>query len=302
MIWILILVLAHFFYAIVFIVDKYIISKPMPSPIVYAFWVGVLGIFILILIPLGTVIPGLDFTMPSKSEVFWSLIAGVAQIVAFVFFYKALNRGEVSRIVPFVGAMTSVFVLILSSLIIKEFLTNQQIIAFVLLVLGSFVIGFKRKHLSESNTWGLAIGAAFLFAFFWVTTKYLFLGTNFVSGLVWVRTGVAIIALTLLLSKKNRELIFSKTKEAKPKTTGFFMLSRVLNAVGSLFLYFAVFLGSSVSLTNAFNGLQYVFVLIIALLLFKKIPSLKEHFGREVVLQKIIAILLICVGLGLLVI
>ena len=40
---------------------------------------------------------------------------------------------------------------------------------------------------------------------FWVITKYLFLGTNFVSGLVWVRVGVAIIALTFLLSKKNRD-------------------------------------------------------------------------------------------------
>jgi len=302
MIWILALILAHIFYAIASILDKYILAKPIPNPMNYSFWVGFLGIFILILIPIGFLIPEQGFVMPNKSEIFWSLIAGVAQIGAFLCFYKALDKGEVSRIVPFVGAMTSVFVLILSSLILKEFLIAQQVIAFALLVLGSFVIGFKRKHLSENGILGLAIGGALFFALFWVITKYLFLGTNFISGLVWVRTGVALIALTLLFSKKNRKLIFSKTEKVKSKTTAFFMLGRILTVLGGLFLYFAVFWGSSISLTNAFNGLQYVFVLIIALSLFKKIPSLKEQFSKEVLFQKIIATLLICLGLGLLVI
>jgi drug/metabolite transporter (DMT)-like permease len=58
----------------------------------------------------------------------------------------------------------------------------------------------------------------------------------------------------------------------------------------------------SVSIANALQGLQYLFVLILALLLFKKIPSMKEQFGKEFIFQKVIAIVLICVGLGLLVI
>jgi len=112
---------------------------------------------------------------------------------------------------------------------------------------------------------------------------------------------VAIVALLLLISKKNREAVFENTKQAKPKTTKFFMLGRVLNVLGSLFLYGAVFLGSVV-LTNALQGLQYVFILILALLLFKKIPNLKEQFNRELLLQKIAAVLMICLGLGILVI
>jgi drug/metabolite transporter (DMT)-like permease len=112
---------------------------------------------------------------------------------------------------------------------------------------------------------------------------------------------VAIVAFALLFFKKNREVIFAKTREAKPETTGFFMLGRILNMAGSLFLYFAVFLGSIV-LANALQGLQYVFVLILALILFKKIPSMKEHFSRELLLQKIVAVLMICLGLAILVI
>jgi drug/metabolite transporter (DMT)-like permease len=296
MTWILLLVLAHVFYATVFLLDKYVLSTPRSTPITYAFYVGAMGIAILVLIPFG-------FVMPNNAEVFWSLVAGIFQIIAFVLFYKALDssKGEVSRVVPYVGAVTSVFVLIFSSLILKEFLANQQIIAFALLVLGGLVISFKRGKLFEKRVWQIATFAGLFFALFWVTTKYLFLGTNFISGLVWVRVGVAIIAFTLLLSQKNRKIIFSETKSSKPKTTGLFMLSRILNAAGSLFIYGAVFLGS-VSIVNALQGLQYLFVLILALLLFKKIPSMKEQFSKEFLIQKIIAIVLICVGLGLLVI
>ncbi|MBU4285041.1 EamA family transporter [Patescibacteria group bacterium] len=292
--WILLVILAQFFYALVFILDKYILSRSMPHQVVYSFYVGVLGIFVLVLIPFG-------FVMPNGAEVFWSLIAGVAQISAFLFFYKAVNREEISRVVPFVGAASSVFVLILSSCIIKEFLTFQQIIAFLLLVLGCLVVGFRKKHFMGNGVLGLSIVSAFFFALFWVITKYLFLGTNFVSGLIWVRVGVALIALTLLFLKKNRELIFSETKQVKSKTTKFFILGRTLNVAGSLFLYLAVFLGS-VTLTTAFQGLQYVFVLILALLLLKKIPVLKEQFNKEVLIQKIVAIIFICIGLSLLVI
>ncbi|HNU96725.1 MAG TPA: EamA family transporter [Candidatus Portnoybacteria bacterium] len=296
MIWILFLVIAHFFYGMVFILDKYILSRPKTNPITYAFYVGVMGAGVLILVPFG-------FIMPNSGEVFWSLIAGVFQVLAFIFFYKVLDsdKSEVSRMVPYVGALTSIFILIFSSLIIKESLTDNQIVAFILLVLGSLIIGFKKGEKLEKRIWWMAIFSGLFFALFWVVTKYLFLGTNFLSGLIWVRVGVAIIALTLLLSKKNRKVIFSETKESKPQTTRFFILSRILNAAGSLFIYGAVYLGN-VSIVNALQGLQYLFILILAILLFKKIPSIKEQFSKKFLIQKIIAIVLICTGLCFLVI
>ena len=293
-VWLAIILAAYLFYAIVFIIDKRILSQLLPNPVVYAFYVGFLGIFVLALIPFG-------FSMPSGSEVFLSLLAGVFQIFGFLLFYKAIHRGEVSRIVPFTGALTAVFVMILSSLTIKEFLTSQQFLAFVFLILGGLVISFKKGECFKNSPFILALFASLFFAAFWVITKYIFLGTNFVSGLIWVRIGVALIALTLLFSKKNRELIFSKTRETKPKIAGLFMLGRIINVAGSLFLYWAVFLGS-VSLASAFQGIQYVFVLILALLLFRKIPSLKEQFNQEFLFQKIVSVSLICLGLVILVI
>lgn len=51
--WLLLVILAHLFYALVFLIDKYIVSRPLPHPVVYAFYVGVLSIFIWVLAPFG---------------------------------------------------------------------------------------------------------------------------------------------------------------------------------------------------------------------------------------------------------
>lgn len=293
MTWLIIVILAHLFYALIFIIDKYIISRPLPHPVVYTFYVSVLSIFVWILIPFG-------FSFPSTHYVIWSILAGIFQVIGCIYFYKALNLGEVSRIIPFVGSFVAIFILILSSFLISERLTNQQLLAFILLVLGSLIISYKKKDIFQ-KPFGLAFFSALLFAAFWVITKYIFLGTSFISGLVWIRTGVAVIALFLLLPRKNRQLIFRETGELKPRTIKFFSGGRILTIAAGFFMYLAVFLGS-VTLANSLQGLQYAFILILALLFFRKIPSLREEFSKEIIVQKIIAIILISIGLFILII
>jgi len=296
MTWLLIVILAHLFYALVFIIDKYILSRPLPHPIVYAFYIGILSIFIWVLFPFG-------FYIPSFREIILVLLAGIAQVAGWIFFYRALNKGEVSRIVPFVGSFVAIFILILSDFLSVEHLTNQQILAFVFLVLGSLIISFKKGEFLKGffhGVFGLAFLGALLFAVFWVITKHIFLETSFVSGLIWIRTGVAFVALTLLIPRKNRQLIFKKTEKLKPKTIKFFISGRILSILASLFMYLAVFWGS-VTLANSLQGVQYVFILILAFLFFKKFPKLKEQLSKEIIVQKIIAIILIGLGLFILV-
>jgi len=300
MIWLLIVVIAHLFYSLVFVIDKYIVSKSLPHPIVYTFYVGILSIAVWALIPFG-------FCFPSAYYVFLSMLAGIAQVGGSIFLYRSLNLGEVSRIIPFIGSFVAIFILVLSTLLIGERLSLQQYIAFILLVLGSLVVSYlpcrqagRRKEFFQ-KPFGLAIIAALFFAIFWVITKYIYSGSSFVSGTVWVRTAVAFVSLFLLLPRKNRELIFKKTDEIKRKTVGFVIWGRSLTIVAALCMYFAVFLGS-VTLANALQGLQYAFIFLLALLFFRKIPSLKEELSREIIAQKIIAIILITLGLFILII
>lgn len=292
MTWLIIVIIAHLFYALVFVIDKYILSRSLPHPIVYAFYVGILSIAIWVLAPFG-------FYFPSSEETILILLAGIAQVAGWIFFYKAIHKGEISRIIPFVGAFIGIFTLILSVLIIKEGLTSKQLLAIALLILGSLIMALKKREIFQGY-FRLAILASLLFAVFWVITKHIFEDTTFVNGIIWIRTGVAVIALTLLISKKNRELIFQKAEKLEASTVKAFLIGRALGALAALGIYLAVFWGS-VALVNSLQGLQYVFVLILALLLFKKFPKLGEEFRREIIIQKIIAIILIGAGLFILV-
>lgn len=301
--WFLIVIVAHIFYALVFVIDKYIVSRSLPQPVVYSFYIGVLGFVILILVPFG-------FSFPSFTEIILILIAGAAQVAGWVFMYTALNKGEVSRVIPFIGGFIAVFTLIFSRFLINESLTAEQLVAFVFLVLGGLILSVRKKSFWEKSfkgifyrqkgIFGLAFLAALLFAIFWVITKYIFLGTSFVTGLIWMRTGAGLMALTLLIPKKNRKLIFKKTEKLKSGTVKFVFTGRALSVLAGLGVYLAVFLGS-VTLTNALQGLQYVFILLLAFLFFKKYPTLKEQFTKEIIIQKILAIILIGIGLAILV-
>ena len=292
MTWLIIVIIAHLFYALVFVIDKYILSRSLPHPVVYAFYVGILSIAIWVLAPFG-------FYFPSSEEIILILVAGIAQVAGWIFFYKAIHKGEVSRIIPFVGAFIGIFTLVLSVLIIEEVLTSKQLLAIVLLILGSLIVSLKKREIFQGY-FRLAILASLLFAVFWVITKYIFLDTTFVNGIIWIRTGVAVIALTLLISKKNRKLIFQRTEKLEASIVKSFLIGRASGVLAALGIYLAVFLGS-VALVNSLQGLQYVFVLILALLLFRKFPKLREEFSREIIIQKIIAIILIGAGLFILV-
>ena len=69
------------------------------------------------------------------------------------------------------------------------------------------------------------------------------------------------------------------------------------------FQNWAIFLAplAFLAIINALQGVQYVFLLIFAVLLSLKFPQiLKEEISREIIFQKVVAILLIGGGLVIL--
>ena len=51
--WLLIVIIAHFFNAGVFIADRYLLKKGFPNPLSYAFWIGLCSVVVLVLAPFG---------------------------------------------------------------------------------------------------------------------------------------------------------------------------------------------------------------------------------------------------------
>ena len=51
MLWLIVAISAYLILAIVFLVDKYLLVGPIPNPKIYAFYIGTLGIAVLLLVP-----------------------------------------------------------------------------------------------------------------------------------------------------------------------------------------------------------------------------------------------------------
>lgn len=294
--WLIITIFAYFLSAIVALFDKYLLKGPIPSPKIYSFYVGILGIFCLILIPFG-------FSIPSSPQFILSILVGALFIFSLSVFLQAVKLFEISRVVPSVGAITPIFVLILTFFSTKQMLTFYQFLAFLLILLGSFFITLETEKKINLKCFQLSIISAFLFSIAFFLSKIVYLYQPFWSGFILMRIGGFIGALFFLFSKEVREELFEKRISFKPKITEIFLLGQIIGAGGFILQNFAIKLVplKLLSFINTLEGTKYVFLLIFATFLSLKFPQiLKEEISGKILFQKIVAILLISGGLAIL--
>ncbi len=277
------------------VMDKFLVSKVVREPIVYAFMTAVTGPFSLLLAPFG--MQWLDNP--------WQYIAaglsGVAFIASIYFLFSAIGKISVSRVVPIQGGLIPLFTLIFAYFLLGERLELNQNIAVLFLVAGSVMISFQKKG-GDWRAFGItdsALSALFM-SLSSVLTKFTFDSSNFVSGMVWTRLSFALVALGILLFKQNREVIFHAPKQAGAKNVALYYSARATGTVGGFLQNYAVSLGS-VSLVNALQGVQFIFLLILTSFLSLYYPRvLKEKITANIIALKITAIILITCGLVLL--
>jgi len=295
--WLIFTILSCLLYAVVTVFNKFLLGqRATTKPLVFTFWLGVLSIFSFVLIPFGLSWPGWS--------AFWlDILIGIIYFVAILYFYEALDINEASRVSSLAGGLTPIVVLFFSITLLKESLSGLQLLAFFILVIGGFLISFKKSRggfkSSMKGLWFIALAVLFS-AIYWVGAKYIFEKQGFMTGFLWSRLGFVLAAVLILIRPSWRRNIFSSSKQITFKISSLFISSKLFAAFGSLFIHLALSLGS-VSLVNALGGMQYVFLLIFTIILSKKFPDiLQEKMSGGVLFQKIAAILLIGSGLMIL--
>lgn len=299
MLWLIITLFSYFILAIVFLVDKSLLIGSIPNPKLYAFYVGSLGILILVLAPF------VGFYIPERSPLILSLSAGAIYVLGLFWFYKTLQLFEASRVVPAIGGLTPLFTF--GFLYIFTFgqtvLTPKDFLAFILLILGTVLINLKKEKLINLKSFGFAGITAFFFSLAFVLTKYIYLALPFWNGFIWRSIGGFLMAICFfIIFPEIKKEIFSKREKFSKKVAIIFLSNQMAGAVAGLLQNWAIFLAplAFIPIIHALNGTQYAFLFIFSLILSLKSPQiLKEEISRKIIFQKIIAILLIGIGLAL---
>ncbi|PJA86730.1 MAG: hypothetical protein CO141_03110 [Candidatus Moranbacteria bacterium CG_4_9_14_3_um_filter_42_9] len=298
--WILFAIISYFLNAVTAIIDKFLLNKSVPSPKAYAFYVGLLSIFAVVFLPFGVVWPGL-------LSVIKDLIPGIIFFWLVFFFVTAVKKNEVSRVVTMIGGFAPIFTLGLSFFIFHERLRNLHFAAFGLLVLGGVLISLKRSGVGEIKNRlapsGISISVltAFFFALYYVSAKFIFSDDQtFISTFFWSRMGSFLAALAILLIPSWRVKIFGARKTAGTRGGALFLTNKVVAALAFILLNYSIKLGDA-ALVNAIQGVQYAFLFCLVLFFDKKYPNiLEEKMTRSIIAQKILAIIIIGIGLSLL--
>lgn len=297
--WLSAALISYLILAIVFLIDKHLLTGSVSSPKVYAFYSGIWGLSILLIIPF------VGFSVPQSSQIILSFLAGIFFIHGLFWFYKALQLFEPSRIVPTIGGLLPLFTAGLAYIISRgqETLSQSDFLAFILLISGSVLIACERSKKISLKSFRISVIAALFFAFHFVLAKYVYLRQPFWSGYIWIRIGAFFAALYFLLfSADVKEEIFKQGKII-PRSAGLYFLGQGLGGGANILQNWAVALSplAYVAFINALQGVQYAFLLIFTIFLSLKFPKiLKEKISKAILIQKIIAILLIGGGLFLL--
>ncbi|MFA5023883.1 MAG: EamA family transporter [Patescibacteria group bacterium] len=304
--WIIVASSAYLLLAIANLLDKFLVDNVLKNSKAYAFIACFLGMIVFAVAPWFLSWPGLPFFL-------FNLLIGAVFATALCLLYEALKRGEASRILVFIGGVTPVFSIIFSILFFKEHFTTNQWIGIVALLFGVFIIALlpqKRSYLTrvfnklrltqkmEKGGLWIALLCALAYSLYFIGTKYAYGTQPFISAFIWMRLGAGLFVLFFLIKKSDRQAIVANFKKSSPNKNKYLVVSnQILGSAGFLLQNYAVFLGS-VALVNALQGVQYAFLLVISAGLAILSPKLlKETFAWRIVLQKLVAVIIISLGL-----
>ncbi|GAC1412048.1 MAG: hypothetical protein NVSMB66_0070 [Candidatus Doudnabacteria bacterium] len=286
--YILLALSAWVIFGVVVLIEKFLLQKAsMENPDVLAFYTGIFSIFsVLIFLPFA------HFT--SVGHLIYDLSCGFLFFFGQLCLYRAMKQGGVSEVVPITGALIPIFSVLILNYVFKQYFYRNEIIAIVLLILGTILLAFKKTSFRKLILY--AIASSLLFASYYSMVKFAY--TPFKSNFAFVRLGSTLAATLLFLEPEIRESVFAtKHHSNKRKTSALFVSKEFLAGAGFLILNYAISIGNP-AVVNALEGFQYVLIFFGALVLAKKFPlAFNDVYNREEIVQKFIGMGLIFGGL-----
>ncbi len=296
--WLFIVILAYFFFSLSYFGDKLILSGP-PKPTSYTFYVGIISIFAIFLIPF------INFSLPDQASFVWIISEALVYTFGLYAMFLALEQFDVSKVMTTIGATQPIFIFILTWIFFgPQVMSARSILAFALLFIGSVLISFEKTSRGTGAYIKLTLISSLLFSLDYVFSKIVFIKEPFLVGFIWMRIFVALFALILLIPKKNRQEIFQKQNIVDLKTNIIFVCTHTAGGAANLLQYYAISLApiAFLPIVNSLRGIQYVFLFLITLFFTLFLPKiLKEEISKPILVQKILSIIIIAIGLGILV-
>lgn len=284
MTWLLVAILGQIILGTAAVADKLLLRKRVPDPIVYTFWLGILGVFSVLLLPFG-------FLHLSFSFILVGIISGMVFMLSLLVLYTILAKTSASSTLPFIAALIPLCTLPFSAVFITAHVSSMDIGGILLLIAGALFFFFAQTHALRARLTLLMIASAALYGFSSVLQKIVFEHTNFVTGFFWAKMGEVFGALLLLVLPNLRKRILRARSNINGANRAWYLANRIWASSGSVLLNVAIFL-SHPALVQSTQSFRYVVIFAASWVMLRE-----RSRGRELRL-KIFATIFIVLGIG----
>ncbi len=293
MLWLVLTIFAMFLFALIGVIQGAAIKKFSINGRIYLFYTmflqGALGCLTFLFKPIF--FHGFFFASIS-------ILSGFFFVYGLLPYMKSIEFEEVSRMNPLFN-LSPIFVLILSLILLNTGLSSSQLIGFVFLLIGGFLISIKKIKgtIKLSRGFWYMVLTNLILGFYFIATDYLFKNYDYWSSFAFVQLGILIAASSLILFRNYSINKTKNTIKLKRIALIFIFTDAVLSIFAVALRNVAIKL-SSATIVTSFGGIQSLFVLIITLLVsFKFSAILKEETSKKTIILKMFSIALLILGI-----
>lgn len=218
--------------------------------------------------------------------------------------FRALKTGEAARVIPIIGTLIPVILLLMSAA--SGSINLNEVWAILILLSGLIFLVFQNLtgKFSRNELLVESVSALF-FANSYYLLKIAYGSADFLSVFVYSRLIlVPVILAIVIIPFLRKKVLGAHAQHPKvnifSKTGGLLFIGQAAGGASQLMLTFAISLASP-AVINSIQGIQYIFIFILSLILAKRFPlAFNEKFSRLNLAGKVIGIILIFLGLWML--
>lgn len=300
--WISLSIFAYFLLAIESVADKFLITGRVKSWRVYLFYVSMLSLASILLLPLGVIWPEINLDWPGWRIFYISLASGVLFWAFLASLFYSLGKSNASRVFTLVGVVSTLTAFFISSVFFGEKLYWQEAVGVIALLVGGFFISFKFSRGRLFGAFWPAFLAGVLFGISFVLFKYVYNLQNFTSGYIFSRWGIALTSVVAVLAIPSfrRDIVdLFKKNHHEEKVSHLYgvVAAKTLAGLGTVILDYSIKVGV-VTIVSALVSVQYLFIFLISLFLariYKK--ELGENLSPLNVIAKATGVVLVVIGI-----
>lgn len=296
--WLFYALLSPLVFAFVVDFDKYILEKHVSDYRGMPIYGSIVAPFMGAIIWVVSGFPLLEF-----KDAMLIILTGMLTIWASATYFKALSSDEASKI-TILFQMTPIFTLLMSFLFLRETISFNQLIGFLLIFFAIVGISYDKKKIgfNLSSTFFLILLTDLLWASSYVLFKFVVDTNSFFKVVSYESLGIGLGGLFLYIFFPSIRHAFLKTnKKVGKKVLRFVFFNEGMYVFGRLLNYFAISLGS-VGLVTVVGGTQVFFAILLGWILTLISPKIfKEGITKEDLSKKFVMASLVLSGLWFLV-